>query len=131
MYDLVSHLHRQAAFSRATFGPGRRTEGVIDHIESEFDEIRKAEFEQDIDDKSPMPNRRDIVAEEWTDVAILGLDGLLRAIAARNPTWNFEQVAQEAVRYIANKQCRNELRQWPDWRGFSQDTKIEHDRKDE
>ena len=40
MTDLIAHLTRQGAFSLATFGP--RTEGVLKHIESEIEEVRRA-----------------------------------------------------------------------------------------
>lgn len=33
--DLEQHLLRQRAFSRATFGPGARTQGVLDYIRKE------------------------------------------------------------------------------------------------
>ena len=58
MFDLQQHLVRQMVFSRATFGPGERTKGVIDHIRKELIEIEQA------DDR----------AEEWVDVVILALD---------------------------------------------------------
>jgi hypothetical protein len=37
--NLIEHLTRQIAFSRATFGPAERTAGVIDHIRKELVEI--------------------------------------------------------------------------------------------
>ena len=43
-FDLIRHLHRQITFSQTTFGPGRRTEGIIDHPgdihDLELDECR-------------------------------------------------------------------------------------------
>lgn len=41
MSDIIAHLTRQAVFSRATFGPGPRTKGVLDHMEKEIAEVRK------------------------------------------------------------------------------------------
>ena len=38
-FDLVTHLHRQIAFSESTFGPGERTVGVVDHIAKELIEV--------------------------------------------------------------------------------------------
>jgi hypothetical protein len=38
--DLKQHLIRQMAFSHATFGPGERRDGVIDHIRKELIESR-------------------------------------------------------------------------------------------
>lgn len=132
--DLVTHLTRQAAASRLTFGPGARTNGVLDHIEKEAKEVRHARDKNDIDG----------MAEEWVDIAILGLDGLLRAVRQRmerdanrialerDPAYGrakpipHEVVAAEAVRMIVEKQGINELRDWPDWRGQSEDKAIEH-----
>lgn len=117
-YDLTAHLHRQAAFSRATFGPGPRTLGVQKHITKEFGEIN--ELVDEIDR-----------CQEWVDVAILGLDGLLRSIAAANPNWTMDRVAARAVEMLAAKQAKNEMRVWPDWRGKAEDEAIEHDRSGE
>lgn len=148
MIDLIAHLTRQAAFSRATFGPGPRTKGVIDHIRKELVEVEKC-YEARTravvtgsyispESMEPVPTTREVpvdvdskdqhkeAAQEWTDVAILGLDGLLRAISAANPTWTFDMVAMEAVICIRNKQSKNELRDWPDWRQSGPDKAIEH-----
>ena len=121
MTDFVSHLIRQAAFSRATFGPGPRTEGVLKHIETEIEEVRKA---------AALEER----AKEWVDIAILGLDGLLRAVRedlesrSTRPVTN-DEVAAYAGQRIVQKQGKNELRDWPDWRTMSTDAPIEHDRE--
>ncbi len=45
--DLKQHLIRQMAFSHATFGPGERTDGVIDHIRKELVEVENANGESD------------------------------------------------------------------------------------
>lgn len=131
MTDLIAHLIRQGAFGRATFGPGPRTEGVLKHIESEIEEVRRASAEGDLDE----------VVKEWTDIAILGLDGLIRAVRAREEAFNaqrmlslarpyitHDEVARIAVDNIVAKQAKNEMRDWPDWRGKSEDQPIEHDR---
>ena len=131
MTDLIAHLTRQGAFSRATFGPGPRTEGVLKHIESEIEEVRRAAEEGDLDE----------LVKEWTDIAILGLDGLIRAVRAREEAFNaqrmlslarpyitHDEVARIAVDNIVGKQAKNEMRNWPDWRGKSEDQPIEHDR---
>ena len=109
--DLEQHLKRQMAWSHATFGPGERTAGVIDHIRKELAEVQEANGE----------------AEEWVDVAILALDGLTRRLAfvngtRRDPT----EVAVTACRMIEGKQSRNEARTWPDWRTVPHDKAIEH-----
>ena len=131
MTDLIAHLTRQGAFGRATFGPGPRTEGVLKHIESEIEEVRRAAEEGDLDE----------LVKEWTDIAILGLDGLIRAVRAREEAFNaqrmlslarpyitHDEVARIAVDNIVDKQAKNEMRDWPDWRGKSEDQPIEHDR---
>lgn len=110
MTDFEAHLTRQIVFSRATFGPGARTEGVIDHIRAELDEVLAA-------NGSP---------EEWVDVAILALDGLTRAIHAEFGQVGAPSVAHEAVRLILSKQSANELRDWPDWRTADPGKRIEH-----
>lgn len=115
MSDFVAHLTRQAAVSRAIFGPGPRTEGICDHIAKELNEVGVAEGEDDR-------------AHEWVDVAILGLDGLLRSIWAVNPALTATQVAARAVYLIEAKQGKNEKRVWPDWRTVPADKAIEHKR---
>ena len=100
----AAHLARQRAFSLATFGPGARQLGVVDHIRKELAEIVAA---------SP-----DEVLGEWVDVIILAFDGALRSGAS----------AVEVITAVKAKQARNEGRTWPDWRGRSEDEAIEHDR---
>lgn len=118
---LCAHLTRQAAFSRKTFGPGARTKGVSDHIRKELVEVENAlnsELQEFV--------RQSEAIYEWTDVAILGLDGLTRAIWDRWPEWTAEQVATQAVKMIMSKQTKNEGRTWPDWRTAPADKAIEH-----
>lgn len=104
-FDLVTHLHRQKAFSLHTFGPGQRTAGVLDHIRKELQEV----------EKSP----DDIM--EWTDIILLALDGAWRA--GHSP---------EAIALAINqKQTKNEKRSWPDWRKADPKKAIEHDRSAE
>lgn len=111
--DLKAHLIRQMAFSHATFGPGTRTKGVVDHIRKELIEVLDANGE----------------STEWVDVVILALDGLTRQLAFCNGERNDpERVAEIACNSIRGKQTRNEARQWPDWRTQSADKAIEHDR---
>ena len=103
--DLVAHLRRQRAWSDQTFGPGERTAGVIDHIRKELLEVEAAPTD----------------TSEWIDVAILALDGAMRAGATP------EQVAAA----LLAKQARNEARTWPDWRTMPKDQAIEHVRIEE
>ncbi len=98
----VAHLERQRAFSRAAFGPGKRTLGVLDHIRKEL-----AEIEANPDDLG-----------EWVDVIILAFDGAWRA------GWEPDEI----INAVKAKQARNEQRTWPDWRTMSEDKAIEHDR---
>lgn len=109
--DLEAHLLRQMAFSHATFGPGTRTEGVIDHIRKELVEVAESGGS----------------SAEWVDVVILALDGLTRQLAycngqRKNPT----EVAELASSMIVGKQTRNEARDWPDWRSAAPGKAIEH-----
>lgn len=126
--DLVTHLTRQAAFSKATFGPGARTKGVTDHIKKELKEVAKVYDENGgmPDGAAPDMHVHMDAAREWTDVAILGLDGLTRAISTAHPDWTFDMVASEAVKMIVAKQGKNELRDWPDWRTAAPGKAIEH-----
>ncbi|WP_454674867.1 dATP/dGTP pyrophosphohydrolase domain-containing protein [Achromobacter pestifer] len=101
-YDLVKHLQRQMEFSASTFGPGARTQGVVDHIRKELIEV----LEQP---DSPA---------EWIDIILLALDGAWRTGASA------EQVAQA----LRDKQTCNESRTWPDWRECDPDKAIEHER---
>jgi hypothetical protein len=41
-FDLLAHLHGQAAFSQLTFGPGDRTRGVCNHLRKELQEVEAA-----------------------------------------------------------------------------------------
>lgn len=112
-FDLEAHLLRQMAWSHATFGPGERTNGVIDHIRKELIEVEAS----------------DGSAEEWVDVVILAIDGLTRRLAfvggeRSDPQW----VAEMAVKMIVGKQTRNEARVLPDWRTSDPNKAIEHDR---
>lgn len=114
-FDLISHLVRQMAFSRATFGPGQRTNGVLDHIGKEVLEVQKGGGDP----------------KEWVDLVILALDGLTRELAHRMPTAPKYIVAYHDCKMIVVKQDRNERRDWPDWRTQETDKAIEHDRTGE
>ena len=98
----AAHLERQRKWSARTFGPGRRTNGVLDHIRKELVEI----------ENDPL----DI--GEWVDVIILAFDG----------AWRAGWAPQQIIDAIEAKQHRNEARVWPDWRAADPDKAIEHDR---
>lgn len=109
--DWQQHIVRQIAWSGATFGPGPRTAGVSDHIRKELVEV---------DEANGCP-------AEWTDVAILAMDGLWRAVRAHNPpNLSNDEVAALVMQHIVDKQNRNERRAWPDWRTAPTDKAIEH-----
>lgn len=91
----AAHLQRQKDWSARTFGPGRRTAGVIDHIRRELTEV-----EADPTDLN-----------EWVDVLILAFDG----------AWRHGHSPQAIIDALIAKQARNEQRVWPDWRGRSED----------
>lgn len=114
--DLKQHLIRQMAFSKATFGPGTRTAGVLDHLSKEIEEVRSSNGSSD----------------EWVDLVILSLDGLTRQLSFCNEGDKrikaASDIAEIACNMIVGKQDRNENRAWPDWRTMSADKAIEHDR---
>lgn len=98
----AKHLARQKTFSEKTFGPGKRTYGVLQHIRKELQEIEN--------------DPTDIY--EWVDVLILAFDGAWRA------GWEPQQI----IDAIKEKQEINENRTWPDWRTFTEGEAIEHER---
>lgn len=102
MFDFAAHLRRQREWSEKTFGPGSRTQGVVDHIRKELREI----------DADPTD------LKEWIDVVILALDG----------AWRCGGTPSEIIAAIASKQKINEGRVWPDWRTADPNKAIEHDR---
>lgn len=103
IFNFHEHLARQAKFSLATFGPGARSKGVVDHIRKELCEIEA--------DPSDL--------KEWVDVIILALDG----------AWRTGATPQQIIDAIVAKQDKNEGRVWPDWRTADPDKAIEHDRR--
>ncbi|WP_445363154.1 dATP/dGTP pyrophosphohydrolase domain-containing protein [Microbulbifer sp. ANSA003] len=103
--NLVEHLYRQREFSKNTFGPGSRVEGILDHMSKEIIEVRNKP--QDL--------------SEWIDLALLSFDGAWRA------GYTPEQIAAA----LTAKQEENEGRSWPDWRNAPKDRAIEHNRSTE
>lgn len=104
-YDLVEHLERQQDFSLSTFGPGKRTKGIIDHIRKELREIEN--------------DPTDLM--EWIDVILLGLDG----------AWRSGNEPQEITQALHDKLERNKARNWPDWKAADPEKAIEHVRAGE
>jgi len=113
MLDLEQYLTRQMVFSKATFGPGFRTAAILNHISEEIDRIQGAQGTSDY-------------VDECADLVILSLDLLTRAIWTNS---NYRRPADVAARAACDtlfvKQQRNELRDWPDWRGAFADTSDE------
>lgn len=102
-YDIVAHIREQREFSKRTFGPGSRAQGIVDHIRKEL-----AEIEQ---------NPTDLM--EWIDVVLLALDGAWRA------GYSPEVIAAA----LFAKLKRNQSRKWPDWRTAEPGKAIEHVRE--
>jgi len=99
-FDLAAHLKRQMEWSERTFGPGARSQAVIDHIRKELKEVEA--------DPSDL--------EEWIDVAALAFNGALRSGAS----------PAEVVGTLVAKQAKCEARDWPDWRTADPNKAIEH-----
>jgi len=99
-FDLLTHLVHQREWSEKTFGPGARTQGVIDHIRKELIEIEAAPGD----------------LSEWIDVVILALDGAWRSGAGPD----------SIINALTVKQTKNEARAWPDWRTAQAGRAIEH-----
>lgn len=104
-FNFHRHLYRQRSFSERTFGPGMRTQGVVDHIRKELVEV--------------LASPQDL--SEWIDVAILALDG----------AWRAGYTPEQIIAALVAKQDKNEARIWPDWRTASPDQAIEHVREGE
>ncbi|HGO6080645.1 TPA: dATP/dGTP pyrophosphohydrolase domain-containing protein [Burkholderia cenocepacia] len=99
-FDMHAFLRRQRAFSERTFGPGRLTARVCDHIRKELSEVEAAP-----DD-----------LREWVDVILLGLDG----------AWRTGATPEQITVALSAKLTTNERRTWPDWRTCDPDRAIEH-----
>ena len=138
MKDHHQFLARQCAIGRHAFGPGERRLGVLEHIEKEIEEVKKAETHE-------------ARAEEWVDIVILAQDGLLRCvremlreamkpvadqpmlmqdgeIVGRMGEPTNDYVAKIALVMLTGKRDKNELRNWPNWRDQSEDVALEHER---
>lgn len=105
-FDFIAFADDKTAWSIATFGPGQRTEGVLDHIRKELREIAEAPTD----------------VSEWVDVIILAMDGAMRSAGADG--------AALAAALVA-KMAKNKARRWPDWRTARSDKAIEHVRTEE
>lgn len=113
-FNFRAHLARQAAWSERTFGPGTRTDGILDHIQKEMKEVRSAS----VDYSRTMQGDNPEALKEWIDIVILGLDG----------AWRSGATPDQIIEALAAKQAKNEARTWPDWRTADPSKAIEHDR---
>jgi hypothetical protein len=95
---LYHYVERQRVWSNETFGTGRRTLGVTNHIRKEL-----AEIEADPDD-----------VREWVDVIILAINGYTRH--GGKP--------EELAEMLEAKQRVNFERAWP--KAGPEDEAVEH-----
>jgi hypothetical protein len=102
-------LGEQFAWSLRKFGTGRRHKGVIAHIRKELLEV----------EAETTPEGR---LQEWIDVFILSIDGLMRAAHSVNRTPT--QTAEIVWSLYEAKMSRNMSREWP--KGVDEDTPVEH-----
>lgn len=98
--NIEGYLAEQERFSAATFGPGMRTNGLVEHIKKELQEIQA--------DPTDL--------NEWIDVIILALDGY----------WRHGGSPTAIMPLLSAKLDRNRTRQWPNWRTLTNDDPIEH-----
>lgn len=97
---MEAYIRDQMGWSEQTFGPGDRTDGLLDHISKELLEIKADPTD----------------VEEWVDVIILALDG----------AWRTGHSPEEIVEALWTKQVKNFQRKWPDWRTATPGKAIEH-----
>jgi len=98
-FNFYEYLLTQRKWSEKTFGPAKRTNGIIEHIRKELKEI----------EENPH-------LEEWIDVVILALDG----------AWRTGASPAEIIGCLKDKTSKNHERKWPDWRTLTEDDAIEH-----
>lgn len=99
-WRMAGYIEDLTAWSRETFGPGLRTESIVDHIRKELDEVEAAPAD-------PM---------EWVDIAMMALDGAVRAGASPS----------EVADMLRSKLAKCKARKWPDWRTAPEGKAIEH-----
>jgi hypothetical protein len=101
--NLETFIDEVRPFSEATFGPGMKTETILDHIEKEMVEVRAKPCD----------------LEEWIDIILLAIDG----------AWRCGFSAKQICQALWAKLRKNKLRKWPDWRTLDPDKAIEHIRE--
>lgn len=100
-FDLEEEIRRHMAFSRTTFGPGTRLNGVLEHMRRELVEIEAKPTD----------------LGEWVDQIILSIDGAWRNTGAS---------PHDIVMAIKAKLAKIKRRSYPDWRTVGEDSPIEH-----
>lgn len=105
---LAFYVTLQSKWSRKTFGPGRRTEGVLDHIRKELKEVKKHPWD----------------VMEYVDVAILALDGAQRI--CRESGLSAYETGHLVGTALERKALLNRARKWPNWRTADPHKAIEH-----
>ena len=83
--NMTAFLKLQKTWSEKTFGTGKRTVGLCNHIRSELIEIEQLEC-----------------LEEWVDVLLLAFDA----------TWRLEASPEQVVKELLRKQQENIDREW-------------------
>lgn len=112
---MKAHCLRQLQWSRATFGEGRKVEGICDHVEKELTEIRWKPTD----------------LEEWIDLMTLAMDGATRCAAENNPGMLNSQVALLVQNEFERKHMKNVNRDWPAIEDQVQGKAVEHVRSQE
>lgn len=106
--DLAQFMRRQIEWSTATFGPGERSMGLVDHVWRELREVMRAQTPED-------------ELTEWVDVVLLALDA----------AWRLGFTPEDVCRAMLAKAEKNRARRWPDWRTADLWRAIEHVREPE
>jgi len=104
--NLFNFLNRQKRWSKNTFGPTPRKEGLLKHIEREIEDVRTSEGKE--------------LLTEWVDIVILALDG----------AWRSGATPHEICQALEQKQAINMAREWPGGLTAPDDVPVEHEREE-
>jgi hypothetical protein len=107
-YDIVitgEFIDLVKNWSIKTFGPGQRTQGILDHIKKEVKEVEQ--------------NPLDL--EEWIDIMLLAMNGAQRLGYTGN----------DIIDCLQRKVLENCQRSWPDWKTANTGEAITHIKTDE
>ena len=104
-YNFVEWVRTHKVWSTNTFGPGKRTKGILQHIAKECAEV------------ATEPTS----LKEWGDIIVLAVDGAIRA--GHSP--------EAVMRALCEIQRTNQSRKWKDWRELGEDAAVEHVRTPE